>query len=213
MVSRRPKELGVCTDMRHLMLDIETLASTPNAAVIGIGAVVFKAGGIVASLETYINPAYAIGDRSPTTAEFWKEQHATVVDRVFSGLQEPKQAAEQFADFVKLHKPHTIWAGPVTFDVPILRSMFRAVGVSFPFHYRAERDCRTIWQVAKEYGCNSTGIMERTEEYLKGTFWKHNPLHDSVFQTYKLLKALNYLNGNARHVAAVDREPKAGVIS
>jgi DNA polymerase III epsilon subunit-like protein len=180
--------------MRHAMVDIETLSSAPDAAVVGIGLVVFTNTKIVDWWEGYIDPNEAIGTRSDTTKEWWSQQHKIVHDTVFGGIELPETIAWQMSQFIEETKPHTIWAGPVTFDVPILRNLFRQVNIKFPFHYRAERDCRTLMKLAKEYGMKYDGVLERTEERLGTRFFKHNPLHDAMFQTIATQKALNYLN-------------------
>lgn len=134
----------------HIMTDIETLASTPDAAVIAIGLCAFNRNEIIDSMEILINPHLAIGHRDPKTIQWWSEQDDAVRDKMFSGKSTPWEACALMTEFCKNYEKHLegFWANPPQFDIVILRQTFEVCDVKFPIHFRKERDFRTLKQLA-----------------------------------------------------------------
>lgn len=97
-------------------------------------------------------------DRTPATVQWWSEQsdeaQAAFVDPV-----DLKVALGKFSnwlcDLVSApyttshgHTGITIWSHGASFDPPILAAAYEAVGQIVPWHYRAPRDTRTLFDVA-----------------------------------------------------------------
>jgi DNA polymerase III epsilon subunit-like protein len=165
-----------------VMVDLETLATSPQAAVVAIGAVKFTSKEIVDGFEAYIPPASAglCGDVAPKTVEWWSKQDPSIRAKVFGGNEAPLAACKRFAEFCE--GSDFVWAKPTTFDITVLRHLFKQMGLEFPFHFRGERDARTLIAVAKEYGVKFNEILEGQA--------KHDPLDDSRVQALQVIKIL-----------------------
>lgn len=161
---------------RHLMLDIETMNNSSDAAVIAIGARVFTLDGLGKGFETFIDSTKAghIGTIGHETMAWWAAQKTR--DLVFSGKIEPADAFHQFAEFCKQQKAEYIWANSPSFDCVILRHLAKQVNLKFPFHYRAERDCRTLFSIGRALEINCEDLWGNTERQ------GHLPLDDATTQ-------------------------------
>jgi hypothetical protein len=162
--------------LKHLMLDIETMSSAPDAAVIAIGARLFTHEGLSKGFEVFIdtNAASHIGSVSDETMQWWSKQD--VREQVFNGTCHPADAFFRFTEFVRLHKPDTIWANSPSFDVVIMRHLAKQVGLTFPFHYRDERDCRTLYWMGRELEIECEDLWNNMDR--RG----HMPLDDATTQ-------------------------------
>lgn len=170
----------------HLMVDIETMSSSPKAAVIAIGARLFTMkNGPSKGFEVFIDQTEAIklGEVSIDTMNWWAKQVAR--ELVFGGKTAPAEAAYKFIQFVEEHKPDTIWANSPQFDCVILRHLFSQVQLKFPFHYRDERDFRTMKAAAVDLRVNLDGCWEGLTA--------HSPLDDATAQAKAMTICLNRL--------------------
>jgi hypothetical protein len=135
---------------KHAMVDIETMDNGPQAAVINIGIRIFTVkGGPGKGFEVFIDPSLAsqIGTVSDDTMRWWARQPTR--EQVFSGRVDPVEAVHRMIQFCKEHNAEYIWANSPGFDVTILRHLCKQVSLQFPFHYRAERDCRTLFSLGR----------------------------------------------------------------
>jgi len=163
------------------MVDIETLSTRRDAAVIAIGSVIFNADNIIATQLLLIDPAFATGHvAQDTVEEFWynsKEVSPYTRAVMFSGTLKPWDACVEFANFVTHHNPEVAFANPPQFDYAIMRRMFDACEYlidEFPVHWRAERDCRTLFQMAEMKGIDLNPAYEGAK--------KHDALSDAECQ-------------------------------
>ena len=78
--------------MNNVMIDIETLALSNDAAVIAVGACAFDANAIGGRFEVLLNPVLSPGRRDEETLEWWCRQPAEVLERVTGGLATPREA-------------------------------------------------------------------------------------------------------------------------
>lgn len=165
------------------MVDIETKDSGPQAAVVAIGARLFTLAGPGKGFETFIDEAAAseIGTTSVDTMNWWHKQPA--FDQVFSGKTQPADAAYRLTQFVNEHKPDVVWANSPSFDCVILRHMFKQLQLKFPFHYRDERDFRTMVSLGRDLGVDTAGCWEGLTA--------HSPLDDATAQAKALVLCLN----------------------
>lgn len=164
----------------NLMVDIETLASTNDAAVIAIGTAIFDANEIIETQELLIDPRWAPGNRSlDTYLDFWmdrKKVSQAVFERMFSGTVLPWDAAVEWTSFVGRYDIKHAFANPPQFDFVILRSMYRMLDMSsgYPLHYRTERDCRTLFKIAEVKGIDLNSAYEGID--------KHSAVSDAIAQ-------------------------------
>lgn len=133
--------------MRDLMLDIETLGVTPGCVVLSIGAVECNNGKIVKEFHQHINveSAYNAGLQiEPRTVMWWLEQDKAAQEKL---LENKGDALEEvLKDFIKAFNWRNlrVWANGASFDFPILKAAFEAVGLRMPWEFWNEMDFRTI---------------------------------------------------------------------
>lgn len=138
--------------MPDLMVDIETLSTANDAAVIAIGLVIFNNQDILDSREILLDPQLSPGSRDLPTLEWWSRQDPGVYRKMTSGTLLPHDACQKFIDFTSLYPVKHLWANAPTFDCVILRSLFKTCGKDFPIHFSKERDFRTLTYLAKRKG-------------------------------------------------------------
>lgn len=172
---------------RDVMIDIETIATRNDAAIIQIGACTFdeKHQFIVS-----VPAAYYDGEHpyhvDPRTQKWWSEQGEEAQEALKLNLVPNPGTALQELDkwlkstgFQKSYKftGRSVWANGVQFDCSILRyaySMERGDNNATPWHYRQEKDSRTLYALfrkqAKVKDVDTTGLV------------KHRADHDCVRQ-------------------------------
>lgn len=165
---------------KHLSIDIETLSSTSNAAIIMIGACVFDHENIHEEFSMAIDPILTPGDRSLSTWEWWQKQEEGVRYDAFAGKMIPWQAAMEFEDWLTgLGKLDEIWANPPSFDITIIRNWYKAMGsnaMDKALPFRQERDYRTVKALARAKGLRADGF--EAEQGLR----PHLALDDAIHQ-------------------------------
>lgn len=174
-------------DALHYMLDLETLATSRDAAIIAIGAVQFNpvAGKIV---DTFYRNVTAKSNHEagrkidPNTVEWWLQQSKEAQDALFAEPRVPlEHALHDFQNWIQIdgtknkvmYRKGRLWSNGPTFDEVIIRDAFTDLGFdTFPISFRGSRCCRTIIEIAKALG------LKKPER--EGT--RHNALDDARFQ-------------------------------
>lgn len=140
----------------HIVIDLETWGNTPGSALRSIGAVAFDPYTGTIWSQFYVNVADTdeVLTKDPATVDWWSGQ-PEAAQAVFNdpkyGRYDPPVAFEELVTWaVNLGVPNDVqvWAHGGSYDVPHLIAAFAAHGVSWPFHYRAPRDTRTLFEVA-----------------------------------------------------------------
>lgn len=165
----------------HLMVDIETMGTKPNAPVITIGAVLFdpRKQDDVGYLEQRgflrrvdIADALKYGSVEPDTLKWWLQQDDRAIKELVNGETVPlKQALEEFRQYAvhrwpkgddKFFNGHSqlpvsciVWAKSPDFDCKILEHACEAVGETFPFKFFQYRCVRTLQDLAFPNGPDS----------------------------------------------------------
>lgn len=147
-----------------LMVDIETLSTDPNAAIVSIAGVVFDPHKVDLVVEDQKDPNISfyqtvkVGTNdsygrhiSAGTVEWWLTQTPEAI----AALTNPtpldlKKVMGLFCEWIRSRptKVTRVWAKSPTFDCTILRNAATAVGHFWPFKYWQERDVRTIEDLA-----------------------------------------------------------------
>ena len=137
----------------NLMLDLETYATTMDACVMTIGAVVFDdTGKECASFYRRIKgescDRLALY-RDPKTVEFWSIQPAssrfeleTDTDRV-----DIEDAVKDFSTFWKDNNCAFLWCNGANFDEPILSTIYHRLGMEKPWRFFNVRCVRTLLSI------------------------------------------------------------------
>lgn len=168
--------------MKSVMIDIETLGTRSDSAVISLGVALFDETGVLATDGWAIRPTDWIGRIDASTVAWWMEQSREA--RAFSatGAATALNVALGLHEFYAQHVPEETWANDPSFDVVILKHWWENVGNTyrhtmprFPVHYRAERSFRTIMAEAKRLGIETDSAYAMTAT-------AHNPVDDAANQ-------------------------------
>ena len=142
-----------------VMIDIETGATSPDAAILSIGACIFDPKVIRTAEELKDNSFSQIisfesnNDRhwSGDTIKWWLRQSQEAIDGLFQGNPTPLNSAlALFKCWVNQHTPQPInvWAKSPSFDVVIMEHAFNQAKMMWPFKFWNTRDVRTIEDLA-----------------------------------------------------------------
>ncbi len=138
------------------MIDLETLATTPDAVILQIAAVKFDPfddyltrGVGLADLQTLdiMVDVDSQPDRNvnPETLDWWAQQDPQVQERIFS----PDNRVAFKDALMTLHRfvwnsSGRIWCQGTSFDISILEHAYRAIDHPYPWRYWQARDGRTL---------------------------------------------------------------------
>jgi len=146
----------------HVMIDLETLGTRPDAAVLQIGVTTFRltaGGGETCSIEGWlvnIGSALALGASvDMDTLTWWQAQSPEIreelfvrgnrldIDDVFDKILAALDRGEEIEGY---------WSHGAGFDLAILDWYHRRIyGTAF-VPYKLARDTRTLWWMAKAIG-------------------------------------------------------------
>lgn len=130
----------------HYMLDIETLGTQVNSAIIQIGMAAFTKEKVIRSNLWSIEPKGAI---DMSTIQWWFGQIENGAPNPLKGkLVSLETALKDLASRMK--EVETIWAHRATFDIPILTFAYQASGIPLPWTYKQIRDTITFGQLYPE---------------------------------------------------------------
>ena len=134
--------------MTHIMLDLETMGNSSNAAIVAIGAVKFDvANGITDTfyLKVDLESAVALGGKmDPSTVIWWLGQNAEARKEMQNGGLRIMQALVQFSDWVGDEHQARVWGNGAAFDNVILTSAYKNAGFAAPWRHWNDRCYRTI---------------------------------------------------------------------
>ncbi len=161
--------------MRRVMLDLETLGSSANAAIIQIGACWFNVDGdIIEMFKRTIDFQSAIdsgGEVNGNSINWWLQQsEAARLSVVGDDLVSYPITQAMIDTNTFLEDADEIWSH-ATFDFTILTETFRRLKIKLSFKYRCTRDIRTLCALY-------TGTHPRPAR--EGAH--HDALDDAVYQ-------------------------------
>ena len=165
-----------------VMIDLETLAVSPEATILTIGAQGFDPFSDRYTDDTLYEridlESQAGRDINDDTVEWWGKQSDEAREEALGeGNRIPlKDALEKLTPIV--WKANRIWANGTTFDIVILENAYRQCGLTMPWQYWKVMDARTIYRLRGERASLSNS---------------HNALEDCVNQIDMLQKTLKEL--------------------
>lgn len=182
--------------MKHVMIDIETMASSKDAAVISIGLAHFNpsTGEIVSTLEVR-NTLKAQREMNrrfdPDTVEWWLRQSREARQAL---LAKPRH--DNATDMMKevdayLHGVCSsqwdlaLWAKGPSFDLMICRDLAEACEVRWKGHFSREYCVRTMLMIAKANAWEDILAMEPEVA--------HGALSDSIHQAKQVMEVMKRL--------------------
>lgn len=170
-----------------LMIDLETLGTTPDCFILSIGAAEFdiESGEIGETFHQKIDPNSSQPGRviDPGTVAWWDKQSEEARADVMSGEMILTDVLSNFAKFVKSVRPGTVWGNGSTFDISILENAYE---YKAPWRFFAVSDCRTVEMLANPR-------VTRAQFKREGTH--HNALDDAIYQATYISAMIRHLRG------------------
>lgn len=172
----------------HIVLDLETLSTQPDAAVASIGAVALTAcGNFVAEFHVAVDTGAPqhLRHACPNTIAWWDKQSdaAKAASIQATDTLLPSQALHAFTAWVEgLADPKKVkvWGNGSSFDNVILSSLYADYPeLVRPWAYWNDRDMRTVLDLYPQ--AKDVGEFEGV---------KHNALHDARHEAKQLAAAL-----------------------
>lgn len=170
----------------NVMIDLETMGTNPNAAIVSIGAVAFdiKTRKIGEKFYSVIDLDSAIELGCATdqsTIDWWAKQSPEAQVAI---KKDPKPIVEVLSSFAEFagqlcdRSKLKVWGCGSDFDNVILNSAYQLAGIKTPWRFTNNRCYRTI-----------RDLYPHIKVVRKGTY--HNALHDAETQTMHLIDLLN----------------------
>lgn len=131
----------------RVMIDIETLGGSPNGVVTQIGLVRNGPAEVEQCCIRTLDLRKALGTIETGTLAWWATQDKDLFVDTLKGLHHPFDAHE--AMVLMMRGADEIWANSPTFDLTIMRDWCGRYGYNVPWHYRQERDIRTLYNLRK----------------------------------------------------------------
>ncbi|ELN2576671.1 3'-5' exoribonuclease [Enterobacter kobei] len=171
--------------MNHLMIDLETMGSNPDAPVVAIGAVFFnpQTGELGPEFYTAVNLSSEMemgAKPDGDTVIWWLKQSAEARAAICTGdAINISNAIYEFSAFISRNceRPGSlkVWGNGANFDNVILRQAYRRVGHPCPWMFWNDSDVRTMVMLGRHFGFDPKVNMPFEGE-------QHNALADARHQ-------------------------------
>ena len=142
---------------QDIMIDIESLDTTPDCAILTIGAVRFdpRGSGVVERLELRptLEDQTDIYNRriSDDTLRWWSEQDPSAIEEAMgdNGRRPFKECMETLYKFCWNRR--AVWSNGAPFDLVVMEHAWRQTSDKpnpIPWAFWTMRDTRTLWEIA-----------------------------------------------------------------
>jgi hypothetical protein len=180
--------------MNHIMLDLETMGTGPNAAIVAIGAVEFEINKTPGQLgggqlgDTFYMPisldsAMASGGQVDAGTVLWWLKQTDAARAMFTHPAiEHGQALANFSSWMHQcgeFKNLRVWGNGASFDNVILASAYRRAALPLPWNGFNDRCYRTVKS------------MHPTAPALERVGTHHNAMDDAISQAKHLIAMLS----------------------
>jgi len=132
----------------HLMIDIETLGTTPGSSILSLGALLFDPHSTTAPERTFYlefcrESCQSLGlHEEPETLAWWEEQNQPMPQGIFP-ITDGLNAFLLWISNAGCNI-NGVWANSPSFDIVLLTHALRLMRREWPLKYSLERDVRTI---------------------------------------------------------------------
>lgn len=174
---------------KELMIDLETLSTRSNAAIISIGVAVMDTDALMvvdsAKWNVIAETSQDVGLHiDANTVMWWLGQPVDAKQHLFTPQPIPLLSAlqELYARFYADDSFPT-WGNGAAFDNVILRSAYEASNMPCPYVYSHDRCYRTMKNMYP-----FIKPLESTAEFVK-----HDAMHDALYQAEHLLEIMRYI--------------------
>ena len=173
----------------EVMLDIETLSTRPNSAILTIACIKFDRTDEIKNinemetfyrritLESCNEPEF---HKDPKTIEWWELQSDEIKEEAFHKERVPlREALIELQNFFK--GCYKVWSNGSSFDCVIVEEAYRKLNLKVPWNFWNVRDCRTIMDIGN---VKLSDIVN--PDIIKN---QHHALYDSYRQILALKKS------------------------
>ena len=189
------------------MTDIETLGTDSDSTIIQISAVAFDI--TTGETKDYFNQIVNIerneGDLKVTarTIKWWLNSHPELlVELLNKGELSSEEVLNNFYEWLGQFEVENtyLWGNGILFDNKMIQHQFEAIGLSYPIHYRNDRDVRTILELA----AHKLGVSEKeiknlvNDKIVDARHTPHNALHDCYYQVALVSYCLDILTNGVK---------------
>lgn len=168
--------------MNNVMLDIETMGNTSNAAIIAIGACYFDpaTGEIGETFYSKVNlesSVFAGAKMDPSTVLWWLQQNEGARAEFKGNEKEPhiNIVLSQFSAFLAQSNNAMVWGNGIAFDNVIVKAAYDNAMLPPPWKFWNERDVRTMVDLGQQLGFDPKRDMPFEGD-------RHNALADAIHQ-------------------------------
>ena len=172
----------------HVLVDLETVGTGHNAALLSIGAVRFDNAGLHDTFYVNVDPIDSIAKGAVAdqrTMGWWKTQNADLQALMTIDQLPLTVALTKFtAWFDKVDKSY-IWGFGPSFDCAILEDNYKLCGLRSPWTYRQERCGRTIIQFDPD---------KKHKKERRPGHYEHHALYDAIYEAGQIVAILKELN-------------------
>jgi DNA polymerase III epsilon subunit-like protein len=177
--------------LQPIMLDIETLGTSPGAAIVAIGAIKFSWITGKPTDKFYLNvSAKSCVDHGlkveSGTIDWWKTQPKEARDAWMVNPQPLPDALNKFSDWFGKND-HEVWCNGMNFDFPYMEVAFNVAKVQIPWKYFRLNDFRTIVNLFNA----RDKFKAKRESGETGVY--HNALDDCIAQAEFLVEMIGEL--------------------
>lgn len=171
--------------MSAVSLDIETLATTPDAVILSIGAVAFstKSGEVEVDNAYYsgaLVPVQMARRVCPDTQKWWASQNVEAYRAAFNGTVPLDTALKGLVEWGQKYKSCYWWGNSPSFDMVILENALSSYRMEPPWKFWNTRDLRTIKYLASRAGGKAYPKPPQGEA--------HNALSDAINQAEAIIQ-------------------------
>ena len=174
------KGTSTCRVWHHLMIDLKTMGTNPDAPIISIGAIFFdpQTGDMGAEFIKTIDLETAGGVIDRGAIKYWWKQSREAQSAIMTDEIPLDDALLQLREFIDENSGEffvQVWGNGANFDNTILRRSYERQGIPCPWRYYNDRDVRTIVELGKAIDFDA-----RTAIPFEGE--RHNALDDARYQ-------------------------------
>jgi len=169
--------------MNNVMLDLETLGTSPGCIILSIGAVFFDKNGLGQEFYQTIDVQSSIDaglTMSGGTFKWWMGQPGAARKALFEDTAHLNVALLEFGGWLAEHcdtKTVKVWGNGSDFDNPILGTAYEKLGMGVPWNFWNNRCYRTT--------CDVLGDTQRKQQGVH-----HHALDDAKSQAQHLRRVL-----------------------
>lgn len=186
----------------NVMLDLETLGTRPDAAILSIGAIAFNLhDNLTQYFEVKCGADLTKYSVDYATFKFWMERPDDARNALFTEVVPLADGLRGLANWIRYScgndSSPNIWAMPSKFDLPILENAFKVENVPVPWKYDSDACLRTLCKLAK------ITKAQRVQPRIP-----HDALSDCEAQLATLRLALQWLANSYPRVESFVSEPQ-----